>query len=253
MMDIIKADNLGINIKVFRKTRGSLKDTLADIFFPKRKLIYSFWALKGLNFIVEKGEVLGIIGRSGSGKSTLLRTIEGTYQPDEGKLEVQGTVSPLLTSTAGFKSDLSGLRNIYFYGKKIGFEEKEIETLSESIVSLADIGDFINRPVRTYTFDMYARLGFAISVNLNRDILLVDEALEAGDEKFKEKSCRKIAELLSEKRTIILISHHMETIKRFANRVIWLDDGKVLAQGNSEEIINQYLESRLYGLKKTMN
>jgi ABC-type polysaccharide/polyol phosphate transport system ATPase subunit len=246
-MDIIKADNLGINFKVFRKTRGSLIDSLAGFLFNKRKLEDSLWALKSVSFTIQKGTVLGVIGRSGSGKSTLLRAIGGLCSPTEGRLEIQGTVSPMLTSTVGFQPDLSGVENIYFHGRKAGIKKPEIDSVLDRIIFLADIGDFINRPARTYTFDMYARLGYAITVSLKRDILLIDEAMEAGDAKFKQQSQAKLEELISSGRTIILISHHMETITRFASKVIWLEDGKLLAQGEPAKIVNQYLDSRLSG------
>jgi ABC-type polysaccharide/polyol phosphate transport system ATPase subunit len=243
MIDIIKADNLGIYFKAGGQARSSLKDAVTGLFSKKRQAD-SFWVLRGVSFTVGRGEVLGVIGKSGTGKSTLLRVIGGIYPPDEGRLEVRGTVSALLSTTVGFQPNLSGVDNIYLNGILMGLKKKEIDARLDSIISFAEIGRFINMPVRTYTLDMYARLGFSITVHTRQDILLVDEALEAGDARFKQKSGEKMEELLSGGRTIILISHHLDTVRRYASKVIWIDDGKVVAQGEPGQIVNQYLSGR---------
>jgi len=240
-MDIIKADNLGISFKVGKQKRGSLRDTIAGMFTNRHNKVDSFWALRGVNFTLEKGKTLGVIGRNGSGKSTLLRVIAGIFPPDEGQVEVRGTVSTLLSTTSGFQPELSGVENIYLNGIVMGLREKEIDELLDSIISFSELGDFINLPVKTYSSGMYARLGFSIAVNVKQDILLVDEILGAGDAKFKQKSQEKMAELLTSGRTIVLVSHNMDAVKKFADKVIWLDKGKVIAQGEPEEVVNQYL------------
>jgi ABC-type polysaccharide/polyol phosphate transport system ATPase subunit len=241
MMDIIKVTNLGIYFKVGKKQRGSLRETVAKVLGNNHEKPQFFWALRNVSFSVAKGETLGVIGRNGSGKSTLLRVIGGIYPPSEGQIEVKGTVSTLLSTTAGFQPELSGIENIYLNGILIGLKKEEIDRLLESIVTFSELGDFINRPVKTYSSGMYARLGFSIAVNIQRDILLIDEVLGAGDAKFKEKSQQKMTELLTGGETIILVSHNMDAIRKFANKVILLDKGRVTAQGAPEEIISKYL------------
>jgi teichoic acid transport system ATP-binding protein len=237
-MRIIECQNLGVKYKlaIKRNSRKPIIRALDRIF----KKSYIIWALKGISFSVDKGDVLGVIGNSGSGKSTLLQAIAGMSSPDEGSISVRGTVSGLLTSTTGFKTGLSGLENIYLYGKQTGLKKSDVEKLLSRIVSLADVGEFIDRPVRMYSRDMSARLGFSITTNFKRDIMLIDEALEAGDSEFQQKSTELIEELLAEKQTMIIVSHHMETIRKFANKVIWLEDGSMVAQGEPEKITVMY-------------
>jgi len=243
VMDIIKADNLGINFKLRKEKRGTVQDTIARVFTNRQNKASSFWALRGVSFSLEKGETLGVIGRNGSGKSTLLRVIGRIYPPDEGQVEVHGTVSTLLSVGAGFQPELSGLENIYLNGVLMGLKEKEIGELLDSIVDFSELGEFINMPVKTYSSGMYARLAFSIAVNVKQDILLIDEVLGVGDAKFKQKSQERMKELLMEGRTIVLVSHNMDAIREFANKVIWLDKGKVVAQGEPKQVIEQYLSS----------
>ena len=240
-MDIIKAENLGINFKVGKQKRGSLRDTVAGMLANKRQKVGNFWALRGISFTIGRGETLGVIGRNGSGKSTLLRIIGGIYPPDEGSIEVRGTVSTLLSTTAGFQPELSGIENIYLNGILIGLKKEEIDRLLDSITAFSELGDFVNLAVKTYSSGMYARLGFSIAVNIRQDILLIDEVLGAGDAKFRQKSQEKMAELLTSGQTIVLVSHNMEAVRRFANKAICLDKGKVVAQGEPEKVINHYL------------
>lgn len=240
-MDIIKADNLGLSFKVKRKKKGYVQDAIAGMFRNRRNKADRFWALRGVSFTVAKGETLGVIGRNGSGKSTLLRVIGGIYPPDEGLIEVKGRVSTLLSTTAGFLPELSGRENIYLDGILMGFKEKEIDELLDKIIDFAELGDFINMPVKTYSSGMYARLGFSIAINVREDILLVDEVLGAGDAKFNQKARQAMEEVLTEGRTIVLVSHNMDTIGRFANKVMWLEQGRVVALGPPEEIIGRYL------------
>jgi len=242
-MNTIEAENLGISFKASRRGKANLQDVVAGMFGNKQDKAGTFWALRGISFKLEKGEILGIVGRNGSGKSTLLRTIGGIYSPDEGRIEVHGKVSTLFSTTAGFQPELSGIENIYLNGILLGLSSKEVDELLDSIVDFAELGNFINMPVRTYSSGMYARLGFSIAVNVKGDILLIDEILGAGDAKFNQKTRQKMEELLREGRTIVLASHNMDVLSKFADRVIWLDQGKAVAQGRPEEVIPQYLGS----------
>ena len=242
-MNAIKAENLGISFKASRRGKANLQDVVAGMFGNKQDKAGTFWALRGISFKLERGEILGIVGRNGSGKSTLLRAIGGIYSPDEGRIEVHGKVSTLFSTTVGFQPELSGIENIYLNGILLGLSSKEVDELLDSIVDFAELGNFINMPVRTYSSGMYARLGFSIAVNVKGDILLIDEILGAGDAKFNQKARQKMEELLREGRTIVLASHNMDVLSRFADKVIWLDQGKAVAQGQPEEVIPQYLSS----------
>lgn len=242
-MRIIKAENIGIKFKLHQERRGTVKGTFARILTNKQRKDQEFWALRGVSFCVEKGQTLGVIGRNGSGKSTLLRVIGGIFTPDEGSLEVQGTVSTLLSITTGFQPELSGIENIYLNGVLIGFQEHEIDEVLEDIVEFSELGRFIEAPVKTYSSGMYARLGFSIAIHLRRDIMLIDEILGVGDVRFREKCGEKIKELMSEERTLILVSHSTAHIREFANQVLWLDQGKVRALGDPDKVIEEYLQS----------
>ena len=204
-----------------------------------------FWALRHVSFAVERGETVGIIGRNGSGKSTLLRVIAGVYPPDEGEVSIDGEVSTLFSLGTGFNPELSGRDNIYLDGIMMGLMKKQIDRIIEDIIWFAELGDFIDMPVRTYSTGMRARLGFAIAIHSDKDIVLVDEIMGAGDVAFRQKAEVEMNRIIGEK-TVLLVSHAMGTIKKFATRVIWLDRGVVAAIGEPEEVIDQYLaESRV--------
>ena len=241
---IIQADNLGIKYKVSKFRRSSVKDLLKNV--GSRNSLKSdgeFWALKNLNFTVEKGDILGVLGKNGSGKSTLLRTIAGVFLPDEGNLDVKGTVSSMLTLSSGFKEDLSGVENIFLIGVITGFTEKEIKASFDEIVEFSELGDFIYQPVKSYSSGMKARLGFSIAISLKRDVMLVDEILGVGDFKFREKSREKMIELITSNITVILVSHDSETIRQYSNKCIWIHEGELKAAGDTEEVMEKYLKS----------
>jgi ABC-type polysaccharide/polyol phosphate transport system ATPase subunit len=241
MMDIINAKNIGIKFKLHRERRNTLKGTIARVFANERRRTQEFWALKGVSFSIKKGETLGVIGRNGSGKSTLLRVIGGIFTPDEGYLKVRGSTSTLLSITAGFQPELSGLDNIYLNGILLGFREQEINAVLSDIIEFSELNNFIETPVKTYSSGMYARLGFSIAINLKRDIMLIDEVLGVGDTKFRQKCEEKLKEVMREGRTIVLVSHNMEPIEKFADKVVWLDKGTVKASGATHEVIKKYL------------
>lgn len=242
-MKIIRAENIGIKFKLHRERRSTVKGAMVRIFANVQRQVQEFWALRGVSLNVEKGEILGVIGKNGSGKSTLLRVVGEIFTPDEGYLEIQGTVSTLLSITAGFQPELSGQENIYLNGVLMGFREQEIDAVLDDIIEFSELGRFIEVPTKTYSSGMYARLGFSIAINLKRDIMLIDEVLGVGDTKFRQKCEEKIRELMKEGKTIVLVSHSMEAIKRFADNVIWLDKGIIKAEGSPEEVVEQYMKS----------
>lgn len=235
---LIKADNIGVKFNLRLEKRPTLKKFVVQGL--KRRSSKEFWALRNVNFTVHEGETLGIIGLNGSGKSTLLRVIGGIFAPDEGKIEVRGRVSTLLSLTAGFQPELTGSENIYLVGMLMGLKLDEIQKHYTAIIDFAEIGDFINAPVKTYSAGMLARLGFAIAAHLECDILLIDEILGVGDENFRKKSQAKIRELLGEDRTVVLVSHSMEAVQEFSTRVLWLHKGKVQGYGDPQQVVSEY-------------
>ncbi len=202
-----------------------------------------FHALKGVSFEIEEGKILGIIGKNGSGKSTMLRAIAGIFSPDEGQIDLHGRTISLLSIGVGFNKKLTGRENIYLSGLLLGFTEEEIAKKEKEIIDFADIGDFIKKPVKTYSSGMYSKLAFAITAILETDIMLIDEVLSVGDVKFKEKSYNKMKELISDTtRTVIIVSHSLGTIKELCNEVLWLHEGEIKMIGAPEEVISKYEE-----------
>lgn len=202
-----------------------------------------FHALKGVSFEIEEGKILGIIGKNGSGKSTMLRAIAGIFSPDKGTINLHGRSISLLSIGVGFNKKLTGRENIYLSGMLLGFSEEEIAKKEKEIIDFADIGDFIKKPVKTYSSGMYSKLAFAITAILETDIMLIDEVLSVGDVKFKEKSYNKMKELISDDtRTVIIVSHSLGTIKELCDEVLWLNDGVVKMIGKPEDVIPKYEE-----------
>ena len=202
-----------------------------------------FEAVRGVTFQVEKGGILGIIGKNGSGKSTLLRSIAGVFSPNEGTIDLHGHTVSLMALGVGFKSQLTGRANIMLSGLLLGFSEKEIKERMDEIVDFAELGDFMDKPVRTYSSGMKSKLAFAITAMLETDIMLVDEVLSVGDERFKRKSLAKMKELISDdERTVIMVSHNIETLDELSDRVMWMHDGEVKKIGEPEKILTDYKE-----------
>jgi len=237
MVDI---KDLGIKFKVEKHRRSRAFSFLFDRSYKQQRSSGEFWALRHVSFAVERGETVGIIGRNGSGKSTLLRVIAGVYPPDEGQVSIDGEVSTLFSLGTGFNPELSGRDNIYLDGIMIGLTKKQIDGIIEDIIGFTELSDFIDIPVRTYSTGMRARLGFAIAIHSDKDIVLIDEIMSVGDAAFRQKADAEMNRIIGEK-TVILVSHAMGTIERFATRVIWLNRGVVAAMGKPKEVIEQYL------------
>jgi ABC-type polysaccharide/polyol phosphate transport system ATPase subunit len=239
-MEVIRATDVGISFKFGKRRRISVRSFVVGGFRKQRNESRVFWALRHVSFSVKKGETVGVIGRNGSGKSTLLRVISGIYSPDEGEVAIHGSVSTQFSLGAGFQTELSGLDNIYLNGILMGLSKRQIDDLLGDIIEFADIGEFINMPVKTYSTGMQARLGFAVAINVHKDIVLIDEIMGVGDADFKKKCGERLSQLMGE-RTVMLVSHDMNSIRRFASKVIWLDKGQIVAQGEPEEVISKYL------------
>ena len=198
-------------------------------------------AVKGVTFNVEKGKILGIIGKNGSGKSTLLRSIAGIFSADSGSINLYGNSVSLLSIGVGFQKKLSGYENIFLSGMLLGFSENEIKEKIDSIIEFSELKDFIYKPVSTYSSGMYSKLAFSITAILETDIMLIDEVLSVGDVKFKEKSYNKMKELINDdNRTVVIVSHSLGTLKELCNEILWLHEGKIKEIGNPKEVIAHY-------------
>lgn len=228
------------NLKVCYKNMQTY--SIRENFFQfKRNKKEEFEAIKGISFDVPKGQILGIIGKNGSGKSTLLRTIGGIFAPDEGSINIFDNTISLLSIGVGFQVQQTGRTNIMLSGLLLGFSEKEILEKIDEIIAFAEINDFIDKPVKTYSSGMYSKLAFSITAILETDIMLIDEVLSVGDEAFRRKSLEKMKTLINdEQRTVVIVSHSLNTIKSLCNSVLWLHEGKIRMQGQTEDVIKEY-------------
>ncbi|MDE6943748.1 MAG: ABC transporter ATP-binding protein [Lachnospiraceae bacterium] len=217
--------------------------SIRKTFLHKKKRNEVFEAVKHVSFSVPEGDILGVIGKNGSGKSTLLKSIAGVFSPNSGTIDLKGHSVSLMSLGVGFKDLLSGRENIILSGMLLGFSEQEIAAKSEAIIDFAEIGDFIDRPVRTYSSGMYSKLAFSITAMLETDIMLVDEVLSVGDEQFKQKSLNKMKDLITDKkRTVIIVSHSLSTLQELCDQVLWLHDGEVRMHGQTDDVLKQYAE-----------
>ncbi len=240
----IRARNLGLRFMV-RSHKGPPTVHSGLVRFLKhRPPMTEFWALRGVTFDVKRGEVFGIIGSNGSGKSTLLRVLARIYAPDEGELMLRGKVSSLITLGAGFNGNLSGRENIQYNGMLLGLTRQELDGKLESIMEFADLGEFIDRPVRTYSSGMRARLGFSVAVHVDPEVLVVDEVLAVGDARFRQRCARKMQELFTSGTTVVMVNHSMEAIVQMCHRVMWLDKGKPKLIDEPLTVVKAYLEAQ---------
>lgn len=201
----------------------------------------SFWALRGVSLTVPRGEVLGLIGKNGSGKSTLLRVISGIYAPDRGEVDTFGASSALLELGAGFRDELTGYENVRLSGAIMGLSRAETDALIPRIVRFSGLGDFMTRPLKTYSSGMRTRLGFAVASSIDPEILLVDEALAVGDAAFRQKSMRRIEEMVqNEHTTVVIVSHSTADVSRLCGRLILLDTGRIIADGPVDDVLKRY-------------
>ncbi len=236
----IVLEHISKSYRLSHQPYSSLKGILLSMFRYRRR-IEVHQALNDVSITIRHGETVGLIGVNGSGKSTLLAIIARVILPSAGRVEVNGRVAPLLQLGVGFHPDLTGLENIYFNGIILGLTRQQIAERLPSIVRFAELEEFIDTPVRAYSSGMVLRLGFAVAVHTDPEIILMDEVLAVGDEAFQHKCLRKIQEFQREGRTILLVSHDMNQVRQVASRVVWLHQGRVMADGATEEVVNQYL------------
>jgi len=202
-----------------------------------------FWAVRDVSFAAQAGEVLGVIGSNGAGKSTLFKLIAGVTLPTGGWLAQRGRLGALIEVGAGIHPELTGRENIYQYGAILGLSWREIRQRFDAIVQFADLGGFIDQPVKRYSSGMHMRLGFSVAVHVEPDLLLVDEVLAVGDEAFQHKCYRKIGELQREGKTIVFVSHYMHVVREVATRVVWLHHGRIRMDGPVEEVVDAYIKA----------
>lgn len=222
---------------MYKKPSDRLKEALS----PTRKTYHEvFYALNDVNVEVKKGEMIGFIGENGSGKSTILKIITGVLTPSEGEVKIEGNIAALLELGSGFNPEYSGYENIFLNGMVLGFSREEMQDKVDDIINFADIGDHLYQPVKTYSSGMFVRLAFAVAINVDPDILIVDEALAVGDLEFQLKCMEKFTELRNAGKTILFVSHDVNAVRRFCDRVYWLKNGVVEAEGETMEITETY-------------
>jgi ABC-type polysaccharide/polyol phosphate transport system ATPase subunit len=235
----VRADRLSVTYRTTVEKRPTLKKTLIRL-GRRQRIVREINAVQDVSFDVPHGTVLGVVGVNGAGKSTLLRTIAGILPPTAGRVEVYGKVSTLLALGVGFKGELTGRDNVVLGGLAAGLTRDEVEAKYEDIAEFAELGEFMDMPMRTYSSGMYGRLAFSVAVNMEPDILLIDEALSVGDARFKEKSFNKMRDLCAQARTILLVSHGLRGVRRLCEEVIWMHNGRIEMRDEPERVIDAY-------------
>lgn len=233
----IRVDDVSKLYKLYDKPSDRLKESLG---LTRKKLYKEYYALHNVSFDVKRGETVGIIGTNGSGKSTILKIITGVLNPSGGHVEIDGRISALLELGAGFNMEYTGIENIYLNGTMIGFSREEIDAKMQDILDFADIGDFVHQPVKTYSSGMFVRLAFAVAINIDPEILIVDEALSVGDVFFQAKCYKKFEDFKKMGKTILFVSHDLGSISKYCDRVVLLNRGKKLAEGTPKEMVSMY-------------
>ena len=232
---------------LYNKPSDRIRETFS---IRKKKYSKEHYALKNINLKINKGESIGIVGTNGSGKSTLLKLVTGVVTPTTGTIKTDGKIAALLELGAGFNPEYTGIENIYLNGTMMGYTEEEMKKRVPDIIEFADIGEFINQPVKSYSSGMFARLAFAVSINVEPDILIVDEALSVGDTRFQVKCIDKMRELQGSGTTILFVTHAIEQIKRFCTRAIWIKNGELIEDGEASQVVDLYDNFMKYGEKK---
>ncbi|WP_020485674.1 ABC transporter ATP-binding protein [Methylomonas sp. MK1] len=243
MSDIaISVENVGKIFRIYDHPGDRLKEAFS---LSRKKFHTDYPALKDVSFQVKKGEFLGIVGKNGAGKSTLLKVLSREITPTSGRVAINGNVS-LLQLGVGFDPEQTGVENARFASKLLGYDDDEIEGMMEEIIAFADIGDFVYRPVKTYSSGMYSRLSFAVGININPDILIADEVLAVGDMRFSQKCLRKMREFKEQGKTIIFVSHDIQSINVFCDNAIWMKDGEILMYGESKRVTTSFQNYMLF-------
>ena len=233
----ISVNNISKMYKLYDNPMDRLKESLG---LSKKRKYKEHFALHDVSFNVKKGETVGIIGTNGSGKSTILKIITGVLNPTQGDICVEGRISALLELGAGFNMEYTGIENVYLNGTMIGFSREEIDAKLQDILDFADIGEFVHQPVKTYSSGMFVRLAFAVAINIDPEILIVDEALSVGDVFFQAKCYRKFEEFKEKGKTILIVSHDLSSISKYCDKVVLLNKGIKVEEGNPKQVIDVY-------------
>lgn len=236
---VIKVDHLSKVYKIYDDPKDRFKEAMG---IGKKQYHKDYYALQDLSFEVGRGQIVGIVGRNGSGKSTILKILTGVLNQTSGNIVLNGKVAALLELGTGFNMEYSGMKNIYLNAAMMRVSKEEIEKKIPEILAFADIGDYIHQPVKTYSSGMFVRLAFAVAINVDPDILIVDEALAVGDARFQLKCMDKFTEFVERGKTILFVTHDVNAVKRFCNRAVWLDRGKLIMDGNTDEVTDRYLD-----------
>ena len=249
MDSMIKVEDVSMKFNLGIEKNFSLKLFFINMFKPKKKDEKKgnkhFWALKHVNFEVERGEVVGFVGGNGAGKSTLLKVVSGVMKPTEGKITVAGNICPMIELGAGFDMDLTARENIYLNGSILGYSREFIDQKFDEIVSFSELQDFLEVPVRNFSSGMVARLAFSIATQVDPEILIVDEILSVGDLNFQQKSEAKMRSMITGGTTVLYVSHSIDSIRSLCDKVVWLDHGKVVMSGNTEKVCQAYYDSQV--------
>ncbi|MCD2492142.1 ABC transporter ATP-binding protein [Lacrimispora sp. NSJ-141] len=236
---MVKVNDVSMRFLMANDNITSIKEFITA--FLKKKLKFrEFWALENVNFEVQKGEVLGIIGRNGAGKSTILKIISGILKPTKGEVERYGNIVPMLELGSGFDMDLSGKENVFLNGAILGYSKEFLESKYEEILEFSELGDFIYSPIRNYSSGMLVRLAFSVATVVEPEILIVDEILSVGDENFQRKSKKRMLELMGGGTTVLFVSHSMEQVREMCDHVVWLEGGTVKMFGPTKEVCDAY-------------
>ena len=238
----IEVKNIKKSFKVYLDKSNSLKERAL---FWKRNKYEERKVIKDISFKVKKGEAVGLIGHNGCGKSTTLKLLSRIMYPDSGEIIIRGRVSSLIELGAGFHPDMSGRENIYINASIFGLTKKEIEDRINDIIAFSELEEFIDNPVRTYSSGMYMRLAFSVAINVDAEILLIDEILSVGDQHFQDKCIAKMKELKEQGKTMVFVTHSMNTVKEFCTRAVWLSNGIIKMDGEPEKVIKEYLKETL--------
>ena len=236
---VIKIKNLYKDFIIYNDKANTLKERLIRFNSNKKEI---FHVLKDINLNIEQGETVALIGVNGSGKSTLLKLITKIIYPTKGSVTVNGKLTSLLELGAGFHQDFSGRENIYFNASIFGLTKKEIDNRIDKIIEFSELGDFIDSPVRTYSSGMYMRLAFSVAINVDADILLIDEILAVGDKRFQDKCLNKMLELKKQGKTMVFVSHSAESVKFLCDRAVWLSNGKIKMDDNTDVVLKEYIK-----------
>jgi ABC-type polysaccharide/polyol phosphate transport system ATPase subunit len=237
----IRVEDVSLTYRTTLDRNPTLKTTMIKL-GRRERIIREVEALKGVSFTVPHGQVLGVVGANGAGKSTLMRVMSGILPPTRGRIEVDGRVSTLLALGVGFNKKLTGRENVILGGLAAGLDRDELAAKYDQIVAFAELEDFMDMPMRTYSSGMYGRLGFSVAVNMDPDILIIDEALSVGDARFRKKSFARMRELCDEDRTVVLVSHALGTIEQLCDQAIWMDHGVLRMWDEPESVISAYTD-----------